>query len=126
MCFLAVGKLLEAAEEAAEKLAVEGIEATVWDVRLVRPLDREMLEDAVRHRLVITCEDGIAIGGAGSHIDAALTAHVGPGAPRPPALVLGTPTQFIPHGTQASIHTRFKLDAPGLAEQILAARRAGG
>jgi len=68
VCLLAVGKLLEAAEEAAEILAVEGIDATVWDVRVVRPLDPKMVTDAGRHRLVVTVEDGLRVGGAGTQI----------------------------------------------------------
>ncbi|MER3452456.1 MAG: 1-deoxy-D-xylulose-5-phosphate synthase, partial [Acidimicrobiia bacterium] len=58
VCILAVGKLVEAAEEAAAILARDGIATTVWDVRCVKPLDREMLADAARHRLVVTAEDG--------------------------------------------------------------------
>ena len=50
VCILAVGKLVEAAEEAAEMLAAEGISATVWDVRVVKPLDPTMLADAARAR----------------------------------------------------------------------------
>ena len=46
VCLLAVGKMLAAAREAAEALAAEGVEATVWDVRVVKPLDEEMLADA--------------------------------------------------------------------------------
>ena len=58
VCLLAVGKLVEAAEEAADKLASDGIEATVWDVRVVSPPDPGMLADAARHGLVLTVEDG--------------------------------------------------------------------
>ncbi|MGV3757915.1 MAG: 1-deoxy-D-xylulose-5-phosphate synthase, partial [Actinomycetota bacterium] len=65
VCILAVGKLLAAAQQAAEALADEGIEATVWDVRVV-PLDPEMLADAAQHPVVITAEDGIRDGGVGA------------------------------------------------------------
>src|SRR5207244_9218713 len=60
VCILAVGKLVEAAEEAAAiLLEQEGVSATVWDVRVVKPLDREMVADAAGHPLVLTAEDGI-------------------------------------------------------------------
>ncbi|HET7522580.1 MAG TPA: 1-deoxy-D-xylulose-5-phosphate synthase, partial [Acidimicrobiales bacterium] len=42
VCILAVGKMLEAAEEAAEILAADGVDATIWDVRVIRPLDPAM------------------------------------------------------------------------------------
>ncbi len=64
-CILAVGKMVGAAEEAAEKLRTEGVEVTVWDVRVVSPPDPDMLADAARHRLVVTAEDGMRHGGAG-------------------------------------------------------------
>ncbi len=66
VCFLAVGKLLAAAEAAASELEAEGVRCTVWDMRVVKPLDPEMIDDAARHPLVVTVEDGIREGGAGS------------------------------------------------------------
>jgi 1-deoxy-D-xylulose-5-phosphate synthase len=113
LCILAVGKLVEAAEEAAEKLAVDGIEATVWDARVVRPLDPAMIADACRHRLVLTCEDGMAVGGAGQFMQLAIDEHAGRAAPR--VVVLGTPTEFISHAKPNAILSRLGLDAPGIA-----------
>src|SRR5579884_2203366 len=122
LCILAVGKLVEAAEEAAGKLAAEGIEATVWDVRVVAPLDPEMLDDAGAHPLVVTVEDGVAVGGAGSHVAAALAARQ-PGR-RPPVVSLGTPLEYLAHGKAPSILSRLALDGPGIAESIRSALAA--
>ena len=72
VCLLSVGKMLDAAEEAAEILEGGGVSASVWDVRVVKPPDERMLNDAIRHRLVVTIEDGIHEGGAGTGIAAAL------------------------------------------------------
>ena len=72
VCLLAVGKLVEAAEEAAAKLATDGVDATVWDVRVVSPPDPVMLADAAAHGLVVTMEDGIRVGGAGTFLVDAL------------------------------------------------------
>ena len=76
VCILAVGKLLAAAEAAASALEAEGVRCTVWDVRVVKPLDPEMIADAARHPLVVTVEDGIREGGAGSRIVDELARHV--------------------------------------------------
>src|SRR4051794_28507976 len=46
ICLLAVGKMLDAAEQAADVLTAEGVAATVWDVRVVKPLDPRMIADA--------------------------------------------------------------------------------
>src|SRR5262249_45212007 len=59
VCLLAVGRMVAPALEAADLLAGEGIRATVWDVRVVKPLDDDMLADAAAHRLVVTIEDGL-------------------------------------------------------------------
>jgi 1-deoxy-D-xylulose-5-phosphate synthase len=110
VCILAVGKLVEAAEEAAAEL-----DATVWDVRVVKPLDPAMLEDAAAHSLIVTVEDGARVGGAGSYIADALGR---------PALVLGLPNQFIPQGKPTAILSRFGLDGPGIVGSVRAALAA--
>jgi 1-deoxy-D-xylulose-5-phosphate synthase len=115
VCILAVGKMLAFAREAADALASEGIEATVWDVRVVKPLDEQMLADAADHPYVITVEDGYREGGAGAAIAdriAALTADD----TSPRVSVLGVPVHFIPHGKPDAILASMGLDASGIAE----------
>jgi 1-deoxy-D-xylulose-5-phosphate synthase len=114
VCLLAVGKLVEAAETAAEILAVGGIDATVWDVRVVRPLDPAMIADAASHRLVLTAEDGLRLGGAGSFITEAI-ADLSQGRLAPPVLTLGVPSEYIPHGDPDQILASLGLDGPGIA-----------
>ncbi len=75
VCILAIGKLLAAAEKAAETLAEEGVEVTVLDVRCCAPLDDAMLADAARHSIVVTCEDGIREGGIGMTIEDLVQHH---------------------------------------------------
>lgn len=120
VCILAVGKMVEAAEEAAAKLAAEGTEATVWDVRVVRPADPAMLADAAAHGLVVTVEDGIRVGGAGTFLVDAVNA-AGARGPRHPALVLGTPVAYIPQGRPDQILADCGLDASGIAASVQAA-----
>jgi 1-deoxy-D-xylulose-5-phosphate synthase len=125
VCLLAVGKMVEAAEDAAALLGVDQIQPTVWDVRIVRPLDPAMLADAARHRLVVTIEDGVREGGAGAYIAQAIADLAQSNQrPAPPVLVLGTPTAYIPHGKPAAIHAQLGLDGPGIAAATLEARRA--
>jgi 1-deoxy-D-xylulose-5-phosphate synthase len=114
VCILAVGKMLEAAEQAAAILADNGVSATVWDVRVVRPLDPAMVTNAAKHQLVVTVEDGIRVGGAGAAIADAI-ADLQESRQGPPVLVLGTPPSYIPHGDQASILAQLGLDGAGIA-----------
>ena len=111
MCLLAVGKLAEAAEQAAVLLAEQGVDATVWGVRVAKPLDPEMLEDAARHRLVVTAEDGFRVGGVGSSVADAL-------AGRARVVTLGIPDNYVPQGKPNQILADLGLDPSGSAASV--------
>ncbi len=99
VCILAVGKVVEAAEEAAGKLATEGVDATVWDVRVVSPPDPAMLADAATHGLVVTVEDGIRVGGAGTFLVDAMRGLAGIDHPLPPCACSGCPATTSPRAS---------------------------
>jgi len=109
VCILAVGCLVEPALDAARLLDEDGLGTTVWDVRAVKPLDQAMLADARRHRLVVTVEDGVRQGGAGTAVADALAAY------DVPVLVLGVPDRYLAQGTRAGILATLGLDGPGIA-----------
>ena len=113
VCLLAVGKMLGAARDAAEALAAEGVEASVWDVRLAKPLDEEMLAEAARYPAVVTVEDGYRAGGIGAAIAGRLGELAPSGGPR--VAVLGVPDRFIPHGKPDAILASLGLDGAGVA-----------
>jgi len=114
---LAVGDRVLAALAAAELLAAEGVEAAVHDVRSVRPLDPALLETVLDSPLVVTVENGVVEGGAGTEIAARIRDRVGPRA-FPPVLHLGVPTAHIPHGDAGRILAGLGLDGPGIAAAI--------
>jgi 1-deoxy-D-xylulose-5-phosphate synthase len=116
LCFLAVGKMVEVAEAAAAELAAQGIEATVWDARCVKPLDPAMVADAAAHPLVVTLEDGFADGGAGAGMAAAVTEHaIAAGHRPPPVSVLGVPSTYLAQGKPDQILADLGLDARSVA-----------
>jgi len=121
VCLLAVGKLVEAAEEAAAKLAADGTDATVWDVRVVSPPDPEMLRDAASHGLVVTVEDGIRVGGAGTFLLDAMRSLPDIDHPLPPVRILGVPRSYIAQGKPDLILSDLGLDGPGIASTVTAA-----
>ena len=126
LCILAVGKMLAPARQAAELLSAQGVDATVWDVRLVKPLDLEMLTDAASHPAVVTVEDGYREGGAGSTI-AVRIGELTRGAV--PTEVLGIPVTYIPQGKPDAILAQFGLNAEGIAasaQHLLAAVTPAG
>lgn len=122
LCILAVGHMLDAAEAAAAELAAEGVSATVWDVRVVRPPDPAMVADAARHRVVVTVEDGTRVGGAGAFLADAVGAAATAAGDRPPSVVvLGTPVAYLAQAKPAHIHAALGLDGPGVAAAARAA-----
>ncbi len=116
VCVIAIGKMLETAEKAAQILGTEsGSDVTVWDARCCAPLDPAMIADAAAHRAVITIEDGIRDGGVGMAIATEVCEIDG----SVPVTPLGLPTKFHPHDPKANnIHARYGLDVDGLVTAI--------
>ncbi len=122
VCILGIGKLVPAAQEAARLLDIQGVGATVWDVRVVKPLDPAMLASALTHRLVLTAEDGVRRGGAGSSIESALSELArSMGAAVPSVVTAGIPDAHVPHGSPDALMSEMGLDGPGLAATAVAA-----
>jgi 1-deoxy-D-xylulose-5-phosphate synthase len=119
---IGVGKMLASALAAADLLADDGIEATVWDPRVVKPLDPAMLADAAVHAHVVTIEDGLRVGGVGSSIATALADFAGDSAP--PVITLGVPDEYIPQAKPDVILSRLGLDGPGIAATVRVALNA--
>ncbi|MGP8152099.1 MAG: 1-deoxy-D-xylulose-5-phosphate synthase [Acidimicrobiales bacterium] len=122
-----VGKMTRAVLAAAEELFNDGIETDVFDVRVVRPADPDLLEAIARSRLVVTAEDGLAHGGAGSYIVGEADRVADAGAlDGPRQVVLGVPTEFLRQAKPDVILSRLGLDGAGIAEvtrRALARRR---
>jgi 1-deoxy-D-xylulose-5-phosphate synthase len=119
LCIISVGKMLDAAEDAARKLTADGVSVTLWDARVVKPLDPTMLADAAAHAHVLTVEDGMRDGGIGAAIADEL-AELTLGAPQPPRVrVLGVPCAYLPHGKPDQILTDVGLDAAGITASAL-------
>jgi 1-deoxy-D-xylulose-5-phosphate synthase len=114
VAILAVGDRLAAALEAADLLAADGIEASVHDVRVVRPVDQEMLAEAAERPLVVTVENGLVNGGAGAYVADRLVERTGV-REAPPILKLGVPDGYIPHGKPDRILAELGLDGAGIA-----------
>ena len=111
IAILAFGTLLYAALAAAEKL-----DATVANMRFVKPLDSELvLELARTHDAFVTVEEGCVMGGAGSAVLEALQAA----RVDMPVLQLGLPDSFVEHGDPAKLLALAGLDAAGIERQIV-------
>ncbi|OAJ71363.1 1-deoxy-D-xylulose-5-phosphate synthase [Methylobacillus sp. MM3] len=110
VAILAFGSMLQPALAAAEKL-----DATVANMRFVKPLDNALVyELAASHDLIVTVEENAVMGGAGAAVMEALQA-VGSAVK---TLVLGLPDEFIEHGTPEKMLAACGLDAAGIASAI--------
>jgi 1-deoxy-D-xylulose-5-phosphate synthase len=118
--FLAIGDRVLPSLEAAELLAGDGIEAAVWDVRSVRPVDPDLLDAAAAAPLVVTIENGVVNGGAGAYVADRLVDRTGV-RQAPPVLRLGVPDGYLPHGKPDRILAELGLDAAGI---VAATRKA--
>ena len=111
-----VGAMATTALEVAKLLGAQGIGATVVDPRWVVPVPKSVLELSAAHRLVVTIEDGVKVGGIGtrvrqdlrdSQIDTALTE-------------IGLPDEFLEHASRNQILERVGLTPQAIARDIVA------
>jgi len=110
VAFLAFGSMLHPALGAAEAL-----DATVANMRFVKPLDVELVRQlADSHDYLVTVEEGSIMGGAGSAVLEALAAA----GIEMPVLQLGLPDRFIDHGDPAFLLAQCGLDAAGIERSV--------
>ncbi|MEA3250646.1 MAG: 1-deoxy-D-xylulose-5-phosphate synthase [Pseudomonadota bacterium] len=110
VALLAFGSLNGPAAEVAERL-----DATHINMRSVKPLDRQAVLDAARaHRLVVTLEESVIAGGAGSGVNELLAAE----GVQVALLNLGLPDAFVEHGKPGELLESCGLDAGGIEASI--------
>jgi len=97
--------------------AAAGIDATVVNMRFVKPLDVDLVAKLAReHDALVTVEENVVSGGAGSAVGEALAAE----GIVVPLLHLGLPDTFVDHGDPAQLLVECGLDAAGIAASITA------
>ena len=114
VALLALGRLVGHALKAAELLEEAGVSARVVDMRWVKPLDVDAVVAAASTKLVVTLEEGVIMGGAGSAVmetmaDKALTT---------PVLQLGIPDEFVTQGTANELFRSLNLHPEGIARSV--------
>jgi 1-deoxy-D-xylulose-5-phosphate synthase len=110
VAILAFGSMVKPAVDAASEL-----NATVANMRFVKPLDRDLVfRLATTHELIVTVEENAVAGGAGSAVEEALAAD----GLAIPVLCLGLPDRFVDHGDHGQLLAECGLDAAGIASAI--------
>ncbi len=111
-----VGPMAKLGLQVAERLAAQGIGATVIDPRWVVPVPQSVIDIAAEHRLVITIEDGVRVGGIGTRIRQDLRAASVDTA----VTELGLPDQFLPHGSREYIMEMVGLTPQAISRDVVA------
>jgi len=110
VAILSFGTLLHEA-----KIAADALNATLVDMRFVKPLDHSLIEAMVStHSCIVTLEDNAIAGGAGSAVNEFILSK----GLAIKILNIGLPDSFIKHGTQSEIHQELGLDSKGIIEKI--------
>ena len=107
---LAFGSMVKPALEASETL-----DATVVDMRFVKPIDEQLIRElAVSHQLIVTIEENVTMGGAGSAVNEFLTkANI-----KVATLNLGLPDKFLDHGKASDMLASVSLDCKGVIQSV--------
>jgi 1-deoxy-D-xylulose-5-phosphate synthase len=114
---LSVGVMTEAALEAAELLARDGLDVTVVNCRFVKPLDQTMLQALlVDHRLLVTIEDGTEVNGFGAQVAVAAERL----APDAQVVVLGVPDRTFEHASRQNQLAEAGLTGSAIADRVRA------
>ncbi|MBN2240926.1 MAG: 1-deoxy-D-xylulose-5-phosphate synthase [Dehalococcoidales bacterium] len=117
LAILAIGISVQAALDAADKLAEQGIETTVVNARFAKPLDSELILDIARkHKRILTVEENTVKGGFGNSV---LNLLHGNDICDLNVRCIGVPDRFIEHGTQDIIRNKYGLDSAGIVSEAL-------
>ena len=111
-----VGPMAKIGLQVAERLAAQGIGATVIDPRWVVPVPTSVITFAAEHRLVITIEDGVRVGGIGTRIRQDMRAAGVDTAVNE----LGLPDQFLEHGSREYLLEQVGLTPQAIARDVVA------
>jgi 1-deoxy-D-xylulose-5-phosphate synthase len=110
----AVGRMVDVAKEAAERLELQQISCAVVNARWIKPMDPRIVEWARGHPVVVTVEDNVGAGGFGGAVLETLAPHGLAGRVR----VLALPDEFLPQGKASDILKEHGLDAAGIAKAV--------
>lgn len=125
VALLAVGTMVLPALETAERLAAEGIDATVVNCRYLKPYDRQAFQEVLNtHSVVLTLEEGAVANGFGAYMAREADAFPDRGEIRMAAM--GIPDAFIEHGSRGELLRQIGLDSEGIADRVRELAQAHG
>jgi|YelNatPaOPRAMG01_1025707.scaffolds.fasta_scaffold00239_27 1-deoxy-D-xylulose-5-phosphate synthase len=115
VALLAIGTMVSYSLKAAEILEKEGISCEVINMRFIKPLDFERINEiSKRFNKIVTLEENSIVGGFGSGVAEYLIDNNC----KNDLLRIGLPDQFVEHGSQQELHHLLGIDPEGIVEKI--------
>lgn len=115
VAFLAAGIMVNYAMKAAENLAQEDISVEVVNMRFIKPLDTELLDNIFKKfEKIFVLEENTIIGGLGS----AVLEYAAKVRAKPDIELVGLPDAFVDHGTQEELHRLLGIDPKGITDRV--------
>lgn len=117
VALLAVGSMVNYSIKAAKLLAEDGIHSEIINMRFIKPLDTDLLDDiSKRHNKIVTLEESSLVGGFGSGV----LEYFNEKNYKNDILRIGLPDRFINHGSQSELHNLLEIDPAGIAKKVKA------
>ena len=111
---LSLGPIGNVVQKVVQELREEGQSVAHYDMRFLKPIDEDILQEASKCRRIVTVEDGVVRGGLGSAVIEYMADHN----LHPEVIRLGLPDRFIEHGTPDELYHLVGLDAENIRLKI--------
>ena len=111
---LSLGPIGNVVQKVVQELREEGQSVAHYDMRFLKPIDEDILQEASKCRRIVTVEDGVIRGGLGSAVIEYMADHN----LHPEVIRLGLPDRFIEHGTPDELYHLVGLDAENIRLKI--------
>ncbi len=116
IAILAVGNMVKIGERVVEQLRAHGINATFVNMRFVKPLDTNLLDEiAKEHKMVVTMEENVKSGGFGEQI----LGYYASQKVSPKVRIVAIEDQFVTHGSISDLMKQLKMDADSVTKRVL-------
>jgi 1-deoxy-D-xylulose-5-phosphate synthase len=115
IAILAVGSMVNYAEKVVQQLKGKNISAALFNMRFIKPLDTELLNEVTqKFKKIVTLEENSIVGGFGS----AVLEYFNQMNYKNDVKLIGIPDKFIDHGTQQELHKIIGIDPDGISEIV--------
>lgn len=116
IAILAVGNMVRTAVQVTENLRKKGYEPTLVNMRFVKPLDTELLDNIKEdHSLIVTMEENVKSGGFGEQV----MTYYGSRMHGPAVRIVAIEDRFVPHGSVEDLMRQQQMDSDSVTERVL-------